>query len=74
MAALGETTKQGFENEAYVSDADKKMPKDWYIPGMLAFFLWGFILENEEECAVYKSKQFQIGDTTRPEEKSASML
>jgi hypothetical protein len=45
------------------------MPEDWYFPGMLSFFLWGYIVENEEECAVYKSMQFQIGDTTRPEKK-----
>jgi hypothetical protein len=35
---------------------------------MLAFFLWEFIVESEE-CAAYKSKQFQIADTKRPEEK-----
>ena len=59
--------QQDFDNAADVTDTDK-MPEDWYFPGMLAFFLWGFIVENEE-CVVYKSKQFQIGDTTRPEEK-----
>lgn len=61
--------QQAFDNhQADIADADK-MPEDWFFPGMLAFFLWGFIVENEEECEVYKSKQFQIGDTTRPEEK-----
>ena len=63
--------QRGFDNQAYVADADK-MPEDWYFPGMLAFFLWGFIVENEE-CAIYKSKQFQIGDTKRPEEKGMNI-
>ncbi len=59
--------QRGFDNQANVADADK-MPEDWCFPGLHAFFLWGFIVKNEE-CAVYKSKQFQIGDTKRPEEK-----
>ncbi|KAI2489924.1 hypothetical protein MHU86_24647 [Fragilaria crotonensis] len=58
--------QQDFDNQADVAVSDK-MPEDWYFPGMLAFFLWGFIVENEE-CAIYKSKQFQIGDS-RPDEK-----
>jgi hypothetical protein len=39
---------------------------------MLAFFPWEFIVECEE-CASYKSKQFQIGDTKRPEEKGMNI-
>jgi hypothetical protein len=29
---------------------------------MIAFFLWGYIVDDDK-CAVYKSKQFLIGDT-----------
>jgi hypothetical protein len=38
--------QRDLDNQADVADADK-MPEDWYFPGMLAFFLWGFIVENE---------------------------
>ena len=37
--------QRGFDNQANVADAGK-MPEDWYFPGVLAFFLWGFIVEN----------------------------
>ena len=40
------------------------MPEDYYFSGMIAFFLWGHIVEDE--C--YKSKQFQIGDTVSDNE------
>jgi len=43
------------------------MPEDYYFSGMIAFFLWGHIIEDpNQEC--YRSKQFQIGDSA-PEEK-----
>jgi hypothetical protein len=44
----------GSGNQADVADADK-MPDNWILPGTLAFFLWGFIIENEEDHDVYKS-------------------
>ena len=44
-----------------------EMPEDYYFSGMIAFFLWGYIIEDpNQEC--YRSKQFQIGDSA-PEEK-----
>ncbi|KAI2496257.1 hypothetical protein MHU86_18261 [Fragilaria crotonensis] len=45
----------------------EEMPEDYYFSGMIAFFLWGHIIEDpNQEC--YRSKQFQIGDSA-PEEK-----
>ena len=44
-----------------------EMPEDYYFSGMIAFFLWGHIIEDpNQEC--HRSKQFQIGDSA-PEEK-----
>ena len=48
----------------------EEMPEDYCFSGMIAFFLWGFIIEDPQ-CAVYQSKQFQIGDSAR-EEKGAN--
>lgn len=45
----------------------EEMPEDYYFSGMIAFFLWGHIIDDpNQEC--YRSKQFQIGDSA-PEEK-----
>jgi hypothetical protein len=48
----------------------EEMPEDYCFSGMIAFFLWGFIIEDPQR-AVYQSKQFQIGDSAR-EEKGAN--
>jgi hypothetical protein len=48
----------------------EEMPEDYCFSGMIAIFLWGFIIEDPQ-CAVYQSKQFQIGDSAR-EEKGAN--
>ena len=63
-----DTTARENQEDCEQSDAvsPDKLPEDWYFSGMLAFFLWGYIVEYEE-CAAYKSKQFQIGDTTKEE-------
>ena len=49
----------------------EEMPEDYCFSGMIAFFLWGFIIEDPQQCAVYQSKQFQIGDSVK-EEKGAN--
>ena len=58
-----ETTK---EDQPYSEQSDtvdsEKMPEDWYFSGMIAFFLWGYSFDDDK-CAAYKLKQFQIGDT-----------
>ncbi|KAI2491368.1 hypothetical protein MHU86_23188 [Fragilaria crotonensis] len=42
------------------------MPEDYVFTGMIAFFLWGFIVESPEQ-EVYRSKQFQVNDSAREE-------
>jgi hypothetical protein len=42
---------------------DTEMPEDYFFTGMIAFFLWGFIVESPEQ-EVYRSKQFQVSDTS----------
>lgn len=46
--------------------ADTEMPEDYIFTGMIAFFLWGFIVESPEQ-EVYRSKQFQVNDSAREE-------
>ncbi|KAI2512428.1 hypothetical protein MHU86_1881 [Fragilaria crotonensis] len=46
--------------------ADTEMPEDYVFTGMIAFFLWGFIVESPEQ-EVYRSKQFQVNDSAREE-------
>ena len=42
----------------------EEMPDDYCFSGMIAFFLWGFIVDDPQ-CALFQSKQFQIGDSAR---------
>jgi hypothetical protein len=62
-----ETTK---EDQQYSEQPDtldsEKMPEDWSFSEMIAFFLWSYIVDDDK-CAVYKSIQFQIGDTANEE-------
>lgn len=50
-------------------DADD-MPEDYYFSGMIAFFLWGFIVDNNR-LDKYRSKQFQINDSS-PDQKGSN--
>ena len=43
------------------------MPEDYYSSGMIALFLWGFIVDDKS-LDQYRSKQFQINDSS-PDQK-----
>ena len=45
----------------------EEIPEDYCFSGMISFFLWGFITEDPQECAVYQSIQVQIGDSVDKE-------
>ncbi len=32
----------------------EEMPEEYCFSGMIAFFLWGFIIEDPQQCAVYQ--------------------
>ena len=64
--AIGSEDVEKDDQTGIQSISPEEMPKD-YFSGMIAFFLWGHIIEDpNQEC--YQSKQFQIGDSA-PEEK-----
>jgi hypothetical protein len=47
----------------------EEMPEGYCFSGTIAF-CWGFIIEDPQECGVYQSKQFQIGDSVNKEKGS----
>jgi hypothetical protein len=46
------------------------MPEDYYFSGMIAFFLWGFIVDDNS-LDHYRSKQFQVNDSS-PDQKGSN--
>jgi len=59
------TTKNDLQGSDELLDTSQ-MPDDYYFTGMIAFFMWGFIVESPEQ-EVYRSKQFQISGSPREE-------
>jgi hypothetical protein len=57
-------------DDEVMSVEDDDMPEDYYFLGMIAFFLWGFIVNDSDE--EYRSKQFQIDDTSSDQKGSNS--
>ena len=50
-------------NGAFDADHDpESMPQDYCFSGMVAFFLWGFLVDGHDE--EYKSTQYQLGDSS----------
>ena len=58
------------DDEDFYSDPDN-MPADYSFTGMIAFFMWGFIVDDRVD-EVYKSRQFQINDSILPNNVSNS--
>lgn len=48
---------------AFDVDDPDSMPEDYCFSGMVAFFLWGFLVDADNE--EYKSTQYQLGDSNR---------
>ncbi len=65
LFATSDNEKDDLQDGEELLDASQ-MPDDYYFTGMIAFFLWGFIVESPEQ-EVYRSKQFQILDSRREE-------
>ena len=68
----GEENKEDDDDNDFMPVEADDMPEDNIFPGMIAFFLWGFIIDdssgNEEK---YRSKQYQLDDSS-PDQKGSN--
>ena len=59
---IGGNDRAEDSNSAFDADHDpESMPQDYCFSGMVAFFLWGFLVDGDDED--YKSTQYQLGDS-----------
>ncbi|KAI2499679.1 hypothetical protein MHU86_14812 [Fragilaria crotonensis] len=66
LYATSDNEKDDLQDDSEELLDASQMPDDYFFTGMIAFFLWGFIVESPEH-EVYRSKQFQISDSSREE-------